>query len=223
MFYKKCFAFFCMCFLSSGLMGASSCVQTENSNTNDAGRYAPIDADSAFAPVSAVLRASCASTSCHGGTWALLNETDMAAYMVGAQRLVTPGDAVTSLLYDRLTNVTTGTGVKNMPLGGSALTDAEITAIKTWIDGLPAATLAQKSNWQMNEAGYDEFSESHHREDLDVRGPDSYYEDSYSYGEDSYNDAPKANFYYPQGLESDVSPARGYGRDAADFGSGRYR
>jgi uncharacterized membrane protein len=69
---------------------------------------------------------------CHThSAWYGFGETDYVTY-----DLITPGTYATSKMYHRLSNAKEGEGPHNMPQGGGAsFTDAEITLLKTWIDG----------------------------------------------------------------------------------------
>ncbi len=106
------------------MAGSVSCVQSENSNSQDADTYSNIGGHPGFAAVRAILRQNCAN--CH--VYHTLSEEQMVT--AGVLKL---GDAANSAIYFRLAGSTQGGGPKSMPTGGS-LGIAEIQQIEKWID-----------------------------------------------------------------------------------------
>ena len=102
-----------------------SCVQSENSNSQDADTYSEIGGHPGFAAVRAILRQNCAS--CH--IYHTMTEEQMVSS--GVLKL---GDAASSAIYFRLSGSSKGGGPKNMPTGGS-LSVSDLAQIETWIDG----------------------------------------------------------------------------------------
>lgn len=105
------------------LVGSVSCVQSENSNSQDADTYSSIGGHAGFSAVRSILRQNCAN--CH------------VYHTMSEQQLITAGvlklgDAANSSIYFRLVGSTKGGGPKSMPVGGS-LAVADIMQIETWI------------------------------------------------------------------------------------------
>ncbi|MGE5313698.1 MAG: T9SS type A sorting domain-containing protein [Acidobacteriota bacterium] len=74
---------------------------------------------------------------CHGGTSGVtLSSYASATSSVGAQygtKVIQPGSSASSPLYDKVSNAVPQHGAR-MPRGGPALSSAQITLIKNWID-----------------------------------------------------------------------------------------
>jgi len=100
-----------------------SCVQSENSNSQDADTYSDIGGHAGFSAVRAILRQNCAN--CH--VYHTMTEEQMIAS--GVLKL---GDPANSAIYFRLAGSTQGGGPKSMPTGGS-LSVADLNQIETWI------------------------------------------------------------------------------------------
>ena len=105
-------------------LASASCVQTENSNSQDADTYSEIGGSPGFSAVRSILRQNCAN--CHA--YHTLTEEQMVT--AGALKR---GDAANSSIYFRLVGSTQGGGPKNMPTGG-ALTVSDLELIETWIE-----------------------------------------------------------------------------------------
>lgn len=106
------------------MAGSVSCVQSENSNSQDADTYSNIGGHPGFAAVRAILRTNCSN--CH--IYHTLSEEQLVT--AGVLKL---GDAANSAIYFRLSGSTQGGGPKSMPTGGS-LGITEIQQIEKWID-----------------------------------------------------------------------------------------
>jgi uncharacterized membrane protein len=104
-------------------LGTVSCVQSENSNSQDADTYSDIGGHAGFAQVRAILRQNCAN--CH--VYHTMTEDEMIA-----QGVLKLGDAANSAIYFRLSGSTAGGGPKSMPVGGS-LSVADLSTIEAWI------------------------------------------------------------------------------------------
>jgi uncharacterized membrane protein len=98
---------------------SSACMQTENSNSQDATTWGTGGAR-------AVIAASCGN--CHN--YHTLSDSELTA-----QNLVTAGDPENSKLYYRITGSDGALGPKNMPQGGS-ISQGDRDAIKAWIQNL---------------------------------------------------------------------------------------
>ena len=106
----------------------SSCLQTENSNSQDASLYGTPTTGgeiTLYSQVQEVFIASCSGSGCH--SFQSLSETEL----ISSGRVVV-GDPLNSSIYYRLIG-SEGSGIKNMPLTGGSLTDDELDLIYTWI------------------------------------------------------------------------------------------
>lgn len=122
--------------LISSLFILFSC-QDYNSNSSDALKFKNVVVDDGgdpnFAAAKVVIDSRCVN--CHTGehnTWAGRTNED---WLNDPLAPITRGDPANSKLIIRTIN--TGGTPANMPLGGSALPDAEYTALKTWITEIP--------------------------------------------------------------------------------------
>lgn len=106
------------------LLSSISCVQSENSNSQDADTYSDIGGSPGFSAVRGILRQNCAN--CHA--YHTMSEEQMIAS--GVLKL---GDAANSSIYFRLVGSTQGGGPKSMPTGG-ALSVGDLLQIETWIE-----------------------------------------------------------------------------------------
>jgi uncharacterized membrane protein len=115
------------CLLTTVLL--MGCLQTENSNSQDAGFEDP-SASPGFAAAQAAFANKC--NGCHD--FHLQTE---AALIASSPVRVVPGDAEASTLYYRNQN-SAGAGVpKNMPNNGApAMTTDELQAVADWINAL---------------------------------------------------------------------------------------
>ena len=108
----------------------TSC-QDYNSNSGDAGRYGPVElneTDPNFRKAYFIIQDRCVS--CHDhkhDKWADFKSNDEWV----ADGLVEPGVPASSELIERIVN--TGNVSSNMPPGGSALPDAEYSALVKWV------------------------------------------------------------------------------------------
>lgn len=100
-----------------------SCVQTENSNSQDKDTYSDIGGNPDFVASRAIFAQSCAN--CH--LYHTMSEDQMVA-----DGVLVKGDPASSKIYYRLTGSTSGPGTKNMPTGG-ALPVSDLNQIETWI------------------------------------------------------------------------------------------
>lgn len=106
-------------------IGSAGCVQSENSNSQDADTYSNIGGHAGFSAVRSILRQNCAGT-CH--SFHTMSEEELIA--TGRLKL---GDAANSSIYYRLVGSTKGGGPKSMPVGG-ALTVGDLLQIEAWIE-----------------------------------------------------------------------------------------
>jgi uncharacterized membrane protein len=105
-------------------LASSSCVQSENSNSQDADTYSEIGGSPGFSSVRSILRQNCAN--CH--SYHTFTEEQLVT--AGALK---KGDPANSSIYYRLVGSTQGGGPKNMPTGGT-LTFSDLQLIETWIE-----------------------------------------------------------------------------------------
>jgi cytochrome c553 len=85
-----------------------------------------------FGNAYAIISVSCVSCH-HHQSWASFGESDFVS-----GNLVTPGNADTSLLYQKLTGANVpGVASGDMPDGGPPLTADQLQTISTWIDQIP--------------------------------------------------------------------------------------
>jgi mono/diheme cytochrome c family protein len=108
------------------LAGALSCVQTENSDSQDAETYSDLGGHPGFAASRAIFRQACAS--CH--SFHTLSEEELVTR--GVLKL---GDSASSAIYFRLVGALSGRGPRNMPSSGATLSETELRTVQTWIDG----------------------------------------------------------------------------------------
>src|SRR5262249_21335619 len=101
---KKIWTTFALLFLTA-------CLQTENSSTQDAGLYG-VYGSADFIAARQIMAQNC--NGCH--TYGAMKESEFVA-----NGLMTPGDPTSSKIYTRLIGSQGGTGAKNMPLSGGAL------------------------------------------------------------------------------------------------------
>ncbi|MEZ0326954.1 MAG: PSD1 and planctomycete cytochrome C domain-containing protein [Fimbriimonas sp.] len=95
-----------------------------------------------FGDVQPILTAHC--TRCHGDTnpAAGLSLTSFKGLITG--KIVIPGNANKSILLDRLLGKG---GLPQMPMGFTAISDRELTLIRTWIDEGALDTVAKRKHW----------------------------------------------------------------------------
>lgn len=103
-----------------------SCVQTENSNSQDADTYSDLGGHAGFAQSRAIFRQACAN--CH--SFHTMSEEQMVN-----QGVLKLGDSAGSPIYFRLVGALAGPGPRTMPSSGATLSDSELRTIQSWIDG----------------------------------------------------------------------------------------
>lgn len=113
--------------LSLVILTASSCMQTENSNSLDADTFGS-GGSPEFVAAKMVFSNSCAGT-CH--EFHTKTEAELKAL-----NYFTAGDPENSPLYYRINGSTGPRGAKNMPLGGS-VSAGDRNLIKIWIQNAP--------------------------------------------------------------------------------------
>ena len=106
-----------------------SCLQTQNSSSQDKTSYGPASVLGVTAAVTSVLSTNCAA--CHAAE----NFHLQTSGQLIANGYVVAGNPEASKLYYRLTGSTGSLGPKTMPMG-SALTSDDLESIRSWIQDL---------------------------------------------------------------------------------------
>jgi uncharacterized membrane protein len=114
------------------LLSPLGCGKIYNSSTFDSSTYGVTTGSTQFLAAKVIINQNCAS--CHSrashAAWAGMSE---AAFI--SQGIVVPRSLEGSSLYTKILGNRTAT-VGNMPQGGAALSDDELTTIENWILGI---------------------------------------------------------------------------------------